>query len=145
MSITKSKYDAPVRSNRDAPETFEPAFERVEPEAGKIHIRRNPCAAQNREDVFDLLDHVGLEASPLAVDKKSLQPLVSKMLDHVSAARPLLDYPTVTSNACQSLDGPMFDVLTEGALWTTGTLHLGQNFRSRTNPWGATLGAGGKF
>jgi hypothetical protein len=44
MSITKPKYHAPVRSNRDAPETFEPAFERVKPEAGKIHIQRNPQA-----------------------------------------------------------------------------------------------------
>ena len=102
MSIVKAKYDAPVRANRDAPETFEPAFERVEPEAGKFHIRWHSGAAQNREDVFDLLDHVGLEPSTFAVDKKSLESLVPKTLDHARAAGSLLSYPTVTSEAFQS-------------------------------------------
>lgn len=69
MSILEPKNDAPVCSNRDAPETLEPAFERMKPEAGKIHIRRDPGAAQNGEDVFDLLDHVGLKSSPFAVNK----------------------------------------------------------------------------
>jgi len=102
MSIVKPKYDAPVRANRDAPETLEPAFERVEPEAGKIHIRWSPGAVKNGEDVLNLLDHVGLEPSPVAVDKKSLESLVSETLDHACAAGPLLSYPTVTSDACQS-------------------------------------------
>ena len=102
MSITKPKYHAPVCSNRDAPEPFEPAFERVKPEAGKIHIQRNPGAAQNGEDVFDLVDHVGLKPSPLAIDEKPLESLVSKTLDHVSASGPVLSYPTVTSGALQS-------------------------------------------
>ena len=90
MSIAKSKYNAPVRSNRDAPETLEPAFERVEPKAGKFHIRRDPGAVEHGEDVFDLLDHVALEPSTFAVDKKSLESLVSKILDHARAAGPLL-------------------------------------------------------
>jgi hypothetical protein len=102
MSIAKPKYHAPVRSNRDAPETFEPAFERVEPETGKIHIRRDPGAAQNGEDVFDLLDRIGMEPSPFAVDEKPLDSLVSKTLDHAGAAGPVLRYPTVTSDDCQS-------------------------------------------
>jgi len=103
MSITKAKYHAPVRPNRDAPEPLEPAFERVEPETGKIRIRRNPGAAhQNGEDVFDLFDHVGLEPSTFAVDEKPLESLVSKILDQISAARPVLSYPTVTSGALQS-------------------------------------------
>jgi len=106
MSIVQPKNNAPVRANRDAPETLEPAFEWMKPEAGKIHIRRNPGAAQNGEDVFDLLDHVGLKSSPFAVNKKSLESLVSKSLDHARVSKPtLLLLPgnrTVTSDALQS-------------------------------------------
>jgi hypothetical protein len=102
MSIVEPKYDAPVGANRDAPKTFEPAFERVELETGKIHIRRNPGAVKNGEDVFDLLDQFGLQSSPFAMDKKSLESLVSKTLDHAHVAEQLLRYPTVTSDAFQS-------------------------------------------
>ena len=90
MSIVKPKYDAPVRANRDAPETSESAFERMELEAGKIHIRRNPGAVKNGEDVFDLLDQFGLESSPFTVDKKSLESLVSKTLDHARVAEQIV-------------------------------------------------------
>jgi len=102
MSIVKPKYDPPVRAHCDAPETLQPALERVEPEAGKIHIRRNPGAVEHAEYILNLLDHVGLEPSTFAVNKKSLKPLVSKTLDHARAAGPLLRYPTVTSEALQS-------------------------------------------
>ena len=102
MSIVQPKNNPPVCANRGAPETFEPASERVEPEAGKIHIRRNPGAVKDGEDVFDLLDHVGLEPSPFTVDKESLEPLVSKTLNHACAAGPVVSYPTVTSDAFQS-------------------------------------------
>ena len=105
MSITKAKYHAPIRANRDALESFEPAFERVQPEAGKTHIRRNPGAAQNGQDVFDLFDHLGLEPSTFAVDEKPLQSFVAKTLDHVGAARPVRDNPTVTSGALQLSSG----------------------------------------
>jgi hypothetical protein len=102
MAIVKPKHDTPVRSNGDAPETLEPAFKWMELEAGKIHIRRNSGAAKNREEVLNLLDHVGLEPSSFAVDKKPLQSLVSKILDHAYGAGPVPSYATVISDAFQS-------------------------------------------
>jgi hypothetical protein len=101
MAIVKPKYDPPVRANRDAPETLQPAFERMKPEAGKFHIRRYPGAVKDGEDVFNLLDHIGLEPSTFAVNKKSLESLVSKILDHAHGAGSEF-YLTVTSCACQS-------------------------------------------
>jgi len=45
----------------------------------------------------------------------------------------------VTSKACRSLFGSIFDVFTEGSGGRTGTVQFGQNFRSRIEPgqlWG---------
>lgn len=51
---------APIRPDGYAPEPFQLALERMEPESRKIHMFRVGSAVQNGKDVFKLVHMIGL-------------------------------------------------------------------------------------
>jgi len=59
----KTKNDTPISRNTDRPETFQIAFERMQPEAGDIHIRNHGCFIKTGEDARDFISLIGAKAA----------------------------------------------------------------------------------
>jgi len=111
VSALKTKDDAPVCPNGHAPEALQVALERVKPESREIHIFGYSGTAENSKNVLNLLDQIRADSFALAVNKKPLESLVPKTLNHpLGASTALLsEHLNLTSDTCQ------------GEIWKAGT------------------------
>ncbi len=81
ISALKAEDHAPIGPDSHSPETFEAAFEAVQPKAGQIHVFRLAGTVQNGEYIFDFLYVIGLYAFRFTLLKQPLQPLVPETLN----------------------------------------------------------------
>ena len=84
-AVREAEDDAPIGPHRDAPEALAVAFQRMQPEAGKIHVLHGSSRLQSRQDVLDLLDLLRCQPAAVARFVESLQPAVLETADHRSA------------------------------------------------------------
>jgi len=78
----KAEHHPPVRPDSHAPEAFQSALEGVEPETGEIHVFRLSSTVEDRKDILDLLNVIGMDALGFAVLKEPPQPLVPETPNH---------------------------------------------------------------
>ena len=84
-AVREAEDDAPIGPHRDAPAALAVAFQRMQPEAGKIHVLHGSSRLQSRQDVLDLLDLLRCQPAAVARFVESLQPAVLETADHRSA------------------------------------------------------------
>jgi hypothetical protein len=85
VTLLEPEDHPPVRAESHAPEAFQAASERVEPETGKIHVFGLSGSVENGEDILRLLDVIGPDAFGFAILEKPFQPLVPKALNHTTS------------------------------------------------------------
>ncbi|HZA66292.1 MAG TPA: hypothetical protein VE592_05040, partial [Geminicoccaceae bacterium] len=74
IAILETEDDAPVRGDLDRKEAFQFALERVEPEAGGIHVGHSRRGVQPAQDTPNLGGLVGSDAAAVALLEETLQP-----------------------------------------------------------------------
>jgi len=65
-----------------SPKTFEPAFERVQPETGHIHVGHDAGRIEPRENIAKLNGMFGKNTPRVVIFMKALQPLVAYRPNH---------------------------------------------------------------
>lgn len=78
VSFLEPEDHTPVCPNRDSIEPFPVPFQRMEPEAGQIHIVRTGRTIEHRKDIFYLLKKIGPDPFGLTIFKKRFSPLCLK-------------------------------------------------------------------
>lgn len=86
VAFLEAEHDAPIGSNRHAPEIFLAAFKSVQSEARQIQVVGPAGATQNKEAVFDLFDLIRTDTFALAVFKQAFQSLMPESPDHLSSS-----------------------------------------------------------
>src|SRR3990172_1891048 len=81
--IGKAEHHSPVGANRDRPESFPVALERMEPESRQVHILNLPGSVEPRENVSQLLRVLREHPTWVVVLVKASQSLVTKRLNHL--------------------------------------------------------------
>ena len=84
VALQKAEDHTPIGPDGHAPETFEIALERMKPKAGQIHVVRLSGTVKNREDIFNLLDVIGVDSSGLTIFKEPLQSLMPEALNQIT-------------------------------------------------------------
>lgn len=75
VAVLKSEDHPPVCPNRDSVEPFPIPFQRMQPEAGQIHIVRTGRTIEHRKDILDLLKKISPNPFRLTVFKQPLSAL----------------------------------------------------------------------
>ena len=76
IMLGKAKNDPPVCTNRNRPKTFRPALERLQPEAGHIHIGGHPDRIEPCQNIAALIGVFGYDAARVVLFMEALQSLV---------------------------------------------------------------------
>jgi len=71
VGVDKAENHPPVCANRYRPKAFEFAFERMQTEAGHIHIGHDARRIKPREDIAEPTDMLGENASGIVVFVKA--------------------------------------------------------------------------
>jgi hypothetical protein len=82
VTILKSKRHAPIRSDRDGPDTRTVTLERVQPECRLVHILCVIGLVKCREDQPQAVNVIGFDLSPVVFFKEASQTLVFEALNH---------------------------------------------------------------
>src|SRR6266403_3827675 len=78
----KAKNHSPVRANRDSPEAFQLALERMQPQPGQVHVRSRGGSIETRKNVSQLLRVLAHHAPRVILLVEPFQPLVADRADH---------------------------------------------------------------
>lgn len=81
VSVLKAEDHAPIGPNSYSPETFEVAFETVQPKARQIHVIRLAGTVKSGEYVFYFLYVIGPYAFRFTLLEQPPQPLVPETLN----------------------------------------------------------------
>ena len=83
VRVDKTENYTPVCSNRYRPKAAEPAFQRMEPKTGNIHVGYVPECIEPRQNIAQLFNMLCQSAPRFFVFVKSFQPLVAYGADYL--------------------------------------------------------------
>lgn len=84
VAFRKAEDDSPVCPDGHGPKAFELAFERMEPETGKVHIRDDSRSVEPHQNIAQFLGVLARDTALVVIFIKAFEALVADRPDHAS-------------------------------------------------------------